>query len=376
MSRRGYGRPGRAGRIVLVLGATAGALSFCSAPKAPPAGPQLEPLLPDFPYAAWFTAATGYETDPEQFGAYSILPVDGTVYLGFGAAVPTHMDGALLAVFADDRITPLAQLTEQGVMTMDVRDGTVLIPGVDPCCPDSWEFGNFYTYSKTSGLVKRRNLPLVIHSWGLWIDRTGDAVYVTTGSHLGDRETFTGEIWRTDDLAVTWNRVAASAQGVGGNRTYDILRYHGRLYAVAGDPGMVCRVVAEPAGDATWQDVLTDRRVACLNRMLTFGDNLVLLDVSLDAVHVVSPTGDVVTADLPFQVDPLVFNWAAVTPRHVFAVASDGRVFGTADLGRWDLVATVPQPPAAIAYWPLRRQLVLATRGTRSGLYGLKIADW
>lgn len=190
-------------------------------------------LVPGFSYAAWFTQQTGFVTDSTYFGAYSIQPVSGALYLGFGAAQPAWIDGALLGVFDQSGLRPIASLPEQGFLDMAAAGETLLIPGIDPCCPDGWEAGNFYAYTTHTGLIKHRNLPNVIHSLRVWHDAPEDATYVTTGSHRGDFATWTGEIWRSADLGASWSKIADSDDGVGDYRTTDIVRYQGRLFAIS-----------------------------------------------------------------------------------------------------------------------------------------------
>ena len=329
-------------------------------------------LVPGFSYPAWFTQQTGFVTDSTYFGAYSIQPVSGALYLGFGAARPASIDGALLSVFDQAGLTPIASLPEQGFLDMAAADETLLIPGVDPCCPDGWEAGNFYTYSAPTGLIKHRNLPNVIHSLRLWYDAPEDAVYVTTGSHRGDFATWTGEIWRSADFGASWSKIADSDDGVGDYRTTDIVRYQGRLYAISQAAGGICELIVQGNAGAPWSQVLPGHLLRCLHELVLFGNELIALDASRNRLHILSGQGmrEVV---LPFTVAAEAYNWAAVVGDHIFAIADDGRVLRSRDAITWDTVAESNLPLIIIRFWPHRSWLVLASRGSTGSVWRLRL---
>lgn len=366
-TRGGSGRG--AARALAVLSASA-LLLRCATPVSL-APPRLEELVPGFAYDAWFTDHTGFPVTSGAFGAYAIEPLAGTLYLGFGADRPALRDGALLAAFDDQGLRAIAPLDEQGMLDMTVGNGTLLIPGVDPCCPDGWESGNFYLYRPTTGLTKLRNLPNVLHSWGTWYDAGEGAIYVAASAHPGDFLTSIGQIWRTGDEGASWELVADGSAGVGSYRTYDVIGHHGSLFVVS--RADVCTLVARAPGGTTWVDALPGSRVACVHRLVSFGDSLIALDVGRAALHVLPPQGAPSVVDVLFTVDTLAYNWAVVAGGSLYVLSDDRRILVTRDLVAWETVVRSDQPFSAIQYWPSRDWLVLATYGRGGTLWKLQL---
>jgi len=331
----------------------------------------LQELMPGFSFPAWYAQQTGFTPDSTYFGAYSMEAIAGTLYLGFGTNRPTAVDGALLAAVGHAGLRVIASLPEQGFLDMAAAGETLLIPGVDPCCPDGWEAGNFYTYTTHAGLIKHRTLPNVIHSWRLWYDVPEDATYVTTGSHRGDFATWTGEIWRSADLGASWSKIADSDDGVGDYRTADVVRYQGRLHAVSEALGRICELVVQESGGAPWSLVLPGGRLACRHELVPFGNDLLALDASRSRLHILSAQG-AREVDLPFTVAAEAYNWATVVNDHIFAVA-DGRVLRSRDALTWDTVAESNLALIVIRYWPERGWLVLASRGAAGSVWRLRL---
>ena len=359
-------------RIGLLLVASGLVLHCETAHEVVPA--ELEELAPAFPYASWFAEHTGFDPVPDDFGAYAVLPVSDTLYLGFGAGLPAAADGALLGAFDDAGIRAVAPLDEQGMLDMATGGGMLLIPGVDPCCPDGWEAGNFYTYAPSAGLTKWRNLPNVFHAWGVWYDGADDVVYVAASSHRGDSVSV-GGIWRTADLGVHWARIATNDDGVGDYRTYDVLGHRGRLYATSAESRNSCALVAQPEVGTAWMPVLPDKRLACYHRLVPFGDALIAVDSTRRRLHVVTGQGDALQRELPFTIGELSLNWATVAGGYLYALSSDGRILLTRDLAVWKTVAEADQEFVTIQYWPQRNWLVLASRGMNGALWKLELCD-
>ena len=219
----------------------------------------------------------------------------------------------------------------------------LLIPGVDPCCPDGWEAGNFYTYSPAAGLTKWRNLPNVYHAFGVWYNTTGDAVYVATSSHPGDFETSVGGIWRSEDRGAHWTRIADDEDGVGDYRTYDVLGHRGRLYATSAESRSSCTLVAQPEAGTVWTPVLPGKRLACSHRLVSFGDALIAVDSTRSKLHVVTGQEDATERELPSTIGKQSPNWATVVGGYLYALFDNGRVMLTSDLTSWVLVAEMDQ---------------------------------
>ncbi|NNG16040.1 MAG: hypothetical protein HKM89_06120, partial [Gemmatimonadales bacterium] len=340
-----------------------------------PAPAAITELAPAFPYADWFTQHTGYPAHADNFGVYSMEPFEGTLYLGFGAAAPAQSDGSLLAEFDNGGLRPIGPLDEQGFLDMMAVGDTLLIPGVDPCCPDDWDAGNFYTYTPSAGLTKYRNIPNVLHTWRVWHEPSDGAIYVVTGSHRGDFATWTGEIWRSTDYGVSWSRFANYADGVGDFRTNDIVRHHNRFYAISAAYRGPCELVVEPsAGAPTWAKVIPGQRVACHHALVIFGDDLIALDATRDGLHVIPQTGALAgTVALPFTVGTRTFNWATLAGSYLFAVSDDGQIWRSQDALSWEAVASGNREFVSIGYWPHRSWLLLASSGVDGAVWKLRL---
>lgn len=337
--------------------------------------PRLTELVPGFDYGGWFNDLTGFPPDPDGFGAYAIQPIGATLYLGFGANRPAWSDGAAIAAVDGDGFRSVTSLDEQGLLDLAAVGNTLLVPGVDPCCGDTWDFGNFYTIDPTAGVTKWRNLPNVIHGWGTWVDSWDRAIYVAVSSHLGDFQTWTGEIWRTVDTGAHWERVAARDEGVGEFRTYDVIGQHDRLYAVKGDTVPECMLMAQPALGTIWANVLGDARITCSPRLVNFGDRLVAMDSSRAALHVILPRKEPTVLTLPFWVAEWTLNWGTVAGQHFYVAAEDGTIWLTRDLLTWEAVATAPGELLAIQHWPVPDRLVVTSRGADASVWTLQLCE-
>jgi hypothetical protein len=359
------------GRIGVLVAASALTLHCESAQDVEPS--QLEELAPAFPYASWFAQHTGFEPVPDDFAAYAMLPISGTLYLGFGAGLPASADGALLGSFDDEGLRALAPLDEQGVLDMVRAAGMLFIPGVDPCCPDGWEAGNVYTYTTSGGLTKRRTLPNVLHAWGAWYDATMSEVYLATSAHRGDFTGSIGEIWHSADLGGHWDRIASDENGVGDYRTYDVFGHRGRLYATSADSLNSCLLVAQSAVGTDWTLVFPDDEIACYQRLTSFGDALIALDRSRSRLLVVSGQGELLRRELPFTVGLMTFHWATVAADRLYGLSDDGRILVTRDLMVWEPVVQADREFVTIQYWPQRDWLVLGSRGTDGALWKFRL---
>jgi alkaline phosphatase len=345
----------------------------------------LQELLPGFDYADWYQQTTGYTVHERYFGAYSLEPVGNELYLGYGTARPAEADGSLLAVTNGSVITAVSQLTEQGFIDMQAVENTLYIPGVDPCCGDGWDFGNFYIKSPGQPITKQRNLPNVVHTWGVWFDAQQDILYTAVSSHLGDNETWTGEIFSSTNQGVDWVRVGNYLDGLGDSRTYDITGFAGRLYAVWSDdpdvnpdfPKGCGLTVSEDAG-LTWTRITstTNQPLACRVRLHVWQNQLLAL--SHDQKSLIVVKSDQQIAEKSF-IDFRISAWAYHSFAHddagyLYMFSEYGDVFRTKDLQRWERVVNSDLDLFSIAYWPTRNQLVLGERGN-GRLWTLDLAN-
>lgn len=335
---------------------------------------QLLPLTDLASYSQWFEQQTGHPHDPAYFGAYALTPISDTLYIGFGAGRPADIDGSLLVRSDGMTVTAVATLTEQGFIGMTNLNGKLFIPGVDPCCTDGWELGNTYVYTPAdAAFTKFRNLPDVIHSWGLWADAMDGALYtaISFSPDGGDG----GGVFHSTNQAQTWTKIADSASGVGQNRTYDIIGLHDKLYVTWNDStedGPCGLAVSEDSGQ-NWER-LPGLSTMCRPRLAVFQDQLLVLRDDQTALYTVDAAGTAVTHTLPFQTTNWAYNYAATaTVSNLYVVTDDGRILRTANLDAWETVATTSLDLITIAYWPAKNWLVVSDRGSSARLWYLSL---
>ena len=119
-----------------------------------------------------------------------------------------------------------------------------------------WQWGTFYWYDG-EGLIRHTTLPNVVHSWGAWYDEESEQIYVAVGLHDGKQESFSGGVFVTETSGETWRLVADGSQGVGLYRTYDVLGFGGRLYALTNDAlGSPCNLAVSADKGQSWLAVV------------------------------------------------------------------------------------------------------------------------
>ena len=335
----------------------------------------LLPLTDLADYSQWFQQQTGYAPDAAYFGAYALAPISDTLYVGFGAARPAEFDGALLAQSDGVTVTAVSTLSEQGFIDMTIVSDTLVIPGADPCCGDGWELGNTYVYTSAPILTKYRNLPDVIHSWGLWLDAADDVWYtaVSFSPAGGDG----GGVFSSANQAQSWTLIADLNSGVGQDRTYDITGQHDKLYItwsdVADNP---CGLAVSEDNGQTWTR-LAGLQTMCRPRLFSFQDNLLALKADRSALVAIDAAGTAVTHTFPgFQVMDWAYNYlAADGDGWLYTITDDGRVMRTADLAAWQTVADTQLDLITLAYWPQKNWLVLSDRGSDAQLWRLDLTS-
>ncbi len=329
----------------------------------------LRPLIPDFNYGDWYQAATGYTPTVTYFGAYAIMPLTDTLYFGFGTGRPADVDGALLAKTDGVTLTAVSTLTEQGFIGLTAVGNNLYIPGVDPCCGDDWSFGNTYIFTPPMTLTKQRNLPDVIHSWGLWADENGD-LYTAVSSPLSVPDQG-GAIYTSNDHAQSWSVLANQDDGLGNDRTYDILGMGSSLYATWSDSYTApCGLTVSGDGGENWTR-LPDLQTECRPRLLAFNDTVLALHDDLAAMYAISSDGTITIHPFPdFTVMEWAYNYGTVDGAGwLYLVTADGRIVRTTDLHTWQTIANTELELITIAYWPHKNWLLLSSRGSDAKLW-------
>jgi hypothetical protein len=336
----------------------------------------LEPLVPNWDYARWYREVTGHRPNTNDFGIYAIAPLSGALYLGFGTGLPADRDGALLARYQGSRVAAVYPLSEQGVMDMVVSADTLYIAGVDPCCPDGWAWGNTYVLDPPAPVTKHRNLPRVIHTWGLWFDEQDAALYAAVSGQERNPKRWTGGVYRSTDRAETWNRLAGRDDGVGLYRTYDVMGHRGRLYVTWNDAlGEACGLAVSHDGGSTWSRFL-DHQTRCSPRLVAFKDKLLALESDRSGLITIKPPTRTTPLAFPgFRVPAAAYNYAAIDRRgYLCAITDDGRVVRSADLTTWETLVTAHLDFMTIAFWPEKNWLIVADRGAGARLWRIDLA--
>ena len=342
----------------------------------------LTELIPGMDYGAWFTDHTGNGLS-DHFAAYAVAPLEGTLYVGFGAARPGENDGSLLASSDGITITAVYTPTEQGFIDMDVVGDTLFFPGPDPTDvvakpANQWDWGNFYVYTPPAAVIKHRNLPDVIHAWGEWFDPATDTLYTVVGAHLGDYKTWTGGVFSSIDAGASWTQLANRDQGVGQYRTYDIIGFHGRLYVIWNDVyGDPCGLAVRSDGGTTWSRIPElDLQTVCRTRLVVYQDRLLIPRVDGAALFAVDAAGTVTTHALPgLRIADWAYNYLAEDGAgRLYAVADDGRIVRTADLATWETLVSRDLLFITLGYWPDRDWLLVGDRGWDARLWKIDLA--
>ncbi len=344
-----------------------------------------ELISPSFDYGDWYEIETGYPTSVTvitstiYFGAYALEPAGSTLYLGFGSGRPADIDGALLASTDGVAVTAIYSPTEQGFIDMTVQGDSIIIPGADPCCGDDWTFGNSYVYTPSVPTVdKHRNLPNILHSWGVWFDGSSILYEATSGCHESrsqPNETtcedyYLGKLFSTTDKGSTWVEVArgdVASGGIGQYRTYDIIGFADKLYITWNDVyGEPCGIAESSDAGATWTRLpLFSGQTTCRTRLFVYDNQLLVLSSDRTALLALDSGGTVTTHSFPgFSVRDWAYNYLAEDGSgRLYTVTEDGRIMRSSDLTTWETMAATDRSLITLAYWPDKDWLIATDRG-------------
>jgi hypothetical protein len=341
----------------------------------------LQVLVPGIEWAAWYRQHSGFSPDALYFGPYVTLAVEDTLYIGWGTARPAESDGALIARYDGRTLGSIGALTEQGVHEM-LWDGEVLhIAGTDPCCPDGWEAGNHYTYRPLGSLVKYRDaangLRHVLHTWGLWLSTEG-VLYAAVSSEASTISA--AQLFSSRSSGVDWSLIAT----VGGDRAYDVIGAHGRLYVLYSDveEGPI-RLLARNDGEQAWTSVMADE--VQRTRLTLFEDRVLAVSRDRQAIFAIRPN-EVLRYELPpgFRLGNSYADSLSYGDYHLLAVAEgylyalceptepgvvDSVVLRTQDLREWQTVTSSDQALVSLSYWEAQKALILGSRGLSASLW-------
>lgn len=253
-------------------------------------------------------------------------PVGDDLLIGL-SNFPADTNGALVTRTTDGSTFTIERvLDEQGVHDMQMVGDRLFVPGTDPT--DDWTLGNLYERSALGIWTKRRTMPNVLHSFGLWHDGTN--LFVATGAHTGDNATWRGKVLSSVDDGATW----AAQVDVNSYRILDAIGHGAKLYAIGYDwtgTQYTQDLHVSADGGATWSKVAGVTPVK-RPRMIALGTSLLVAGSStlyqIDASHAVT------THSLPFTV-PDLYNVMVTDGSSVYVIDSSGYVWRSSDLSNW-----------------------------------------
>ena len=318
--------------------------------------------------ASWFNNQTVFEATSD-FGAYVLEPMTDTLFIGFSPSTPGNLDGALLASSDAATLTAIYSPTEQGLADFQATTSTgkLYISGVDPSLGDDWSLGNIYIW-QSGAVTKRRTLTNVIHTLGLWVD--SGVTYAATGAHLGDNQTWSGQVFTSTNDGVSWSQPVT----VTSYRVYDIIGFDGDLYATGLSTSYARTLNKSTDGGAPWAIIGTADPVSKA-RLVLFDGKLVGVQNSRTQLFSVATGGAVSTHDLPFTMPDWWNVLADGGDGYLYVLGTGGSVWRTADLASWTCYADTNTDLIAIAAWPNQDVMVLADQGLDAKLWTIPRGD-
>ncbi len=241
---------------------------------------------------------------------------------------------------------------------------------------------------KIGTLTKFRNLPDVVHMWGIWYDTGTVYAAVSTGNPLS------GKIFKSKNQGASWDNGIT----VSNYRVLDIIGLNGILYATAVDANNPARQVtytyppgSESAGETlhhylirstndgkTWSDYGAPHP-ASRPRMIIFKNKIIgvmynVVTQKYDRLFSIDQNG--IQAFHPLN------GWFIKGQYNVLADGTDGYLYAltdtnhlirSRDLAIWEDITTFTQDPISLTYWPEFKKLVVGTKGINAVLYGLSV---
>lgn len=294
-----------------------------------------------------------------------MIELDGALFFGAGNE-PAGSDGAVIArVDSVGVVTSEHSLDEQGCHDMHLHAGKIYVAGTDPT--DDWTFGNIYIRGTDGAWVKRRTLPLTIHTWGLCHDGDGQ-LWAGVGAHAGDNATWEGRVLMSEDDGLTW----------GGNiklndyRIYDVLWHNGHYYAVGYHwTGSQYQYQLWHSLDGTDWQLVAGAQPYRLQRLVAHGDVVVTVNYALNQLLAID--GESVSSyALPATYRSVMLNGLVSVDANLYLVDAIGQIWQTSDLQNWTQYSYIPNA-ISLGAWPSQACLVASEVGVSAKLWKIPL---
>lgn len=292
-----------------------------------------------------------------------MIDLDDKFWVGLGNE-PAGTDGGLIvSVEADGTLQAEYAVDEQGIHDMHLRAGKIYVPGTDPT--DDWTLGNLYIRDTDGTWMKRRTLPLTIHTWGLCHDPDG-YLWAAVGAHAGDDVTWEGRVMRSTDDGLTWN---INTQ-VNNYRMYDI-EYHADVFWAIGYTATYNQILYRSDDGISWIEV-NDATPERLQRFVKHGDLLICQMSSRNGLIVIDDLGSITTHQLGSTFRHPSLNCMASDGALIYCIDASGYVWRSVDFEAWERYSHVPNA-ISIGYWQSQNCLIVSDKGAQAKLWKIEL---
>ncbi len=275
-------------------------------------------------------------------------------------------------------------------------DGTQIhIAGTDPhdviTAGNNWDTGNHYTYDPiTESFTKYRDvehgLLYTFHTWGLW--KEGYRLFAAASNHDGSYPSecnygvsCLGQIFKSINNGATWTKLA----DLGNYRAYDIIGYHGNLYASHNDEltGPLSLSTSSDGGTSwnAFPDLIHKVR---RSHMTIFNGKIIAANFNRTSIFAIDEADNITSHSLPsdylfstgYADRPAYsdYNILVTAGGYLYLIAQDQNsnervILRTYNLETWQEITRTNEQLISLAYWPEKNWLVTSSNGTNAKLW-------
>lgn len=303
-----------------------------------------------YPATNWASLHTELGGTPDQyFGCYvTHLLADGQLLAGFGNRPADHSNAYLAILSKHAPPTIIATLPEEGVHDIATApNGNITILGVDPHA--DWSLGNVYIYDPDNrSLTQHRTLPYVIHSLSQFHHPTSGYWYVGTGAHTGDNSTWTGRVYKSNDLGQSWTQLPTQ---VCDYRVYNLAWYRNMIYAAGMSQNQYnsgrATIYTSNNDGASWTSTNIEIRARSRWQLVPWL-GLIAVGIQPNQLTRVKSNGDIDTITTPFAISSNIYA------AHLLAQSSSpNRLYVCSDTAIWSYDGSQWVEEFPTAGWPL-----------------------